>query len=759
MNKGTAKAITVNMSFSVPFRSYLFNSTLKLLPIDLTCPLNKKFIFFMPFIISPIHTSPLTHLHCSTETHSPLSPPLYICKSMDHIKQIQSQAIQRGLTPDTHFYSKLIAFCCTNESGNMEYARHLFDTILEPNVFMWNNLIKGYSRINCPTFAVSSYIEMLEKNAKPDHYTYPFLLKGLKYDSVLVCGKEIHAHICKFGFGTDMFVQNSLINMYSLCGQIDIARGIFEMSSKTDVITWNAMISGYNRSKKVVESRELFYAMEEKRVSPTSVTLVSVLSACTKLKDLDTVKRVNQYIKDHKIEANLILDNALIDAYSACGQMDVAFGIFRSTKIKDVISWTTIVKGFVNLGEVDLARKYFDQMPDRDFISWTAMIDGYLRLNRFKDVLMLFREMQSAEIKPDGFTVVSILTACAHLGALEIGEWIEVYSEKNKIKNDVYVGNALIDMYCKCGNVEKAVKVFNKMPRKDKFSWTAMIVGFAVNGRGSEALEKLSEMLSVSITPDEITYIGVLCACTHTGMVDEGRELFSSMTTWHGIEPSVAHYGCMVDLLGRAGHLKEAYEVIKNMPMKPNTAIWGALLGACRVHKDVEMAEMAAKHLVKLEPENGAVYVLLCKLYADCNSLEKLREVRKMMVEMGIKKSPGCSLIEINGGVHEFVAGDRGHPQSEEIYSKLEKITEDLRIAGTSYISDSQHRTLYISGPALLAAEQDGDTFPLSSTCSQHSPVALHNAPVPVCAPCPRAAQFMAPLGTVVQMPMHPIDQ
>ncbi|KAK7831713.1 putative pentatricopeptide repeat-containing protein [Quercus suber] len=463
-----------------------------------------------------------------------------------------------------------------------------------------------------------------------------------------------------------------------------MARGVFDLSQTSDVVTWNVMMSGYNRIKKFIESIKLFDEMERKGLLPTSVTLVLVLSACSKLKDLDYGKRVHMYVKECRVEPSLMLENALIDMYAACGKMDLALEIFRNMKTRDVISWTPIVAGFTNVGEVDLARKYFDQMPERDYVSWTAMIDGYIRVNQFKEALALFREMQTSNIKPDEFTMVSVLTACAHLGALELGEWIKTYIDKNKIKNDVYVGNALIDMYFKCGNVEKAQRIFKEMPRIDKFTWTAMILGLAINGHGEEALDMFSEMLKASIAPDEITFIGVLCACTHTGMIDMGRKFFTGMASQHGIEPNVAHYGCLVDLLGRAGHLKDAHEVIKNMPMKPNSIVWSALLGACRVHKDVEMAEMAAKQILELEPENGAVYVLLCNIYAACKRWENLRKLRQLMVDRGIKKTPGCSLIEMSGIVHEFVAGDQSHPQSKEIYSKLDEMTRDLKFAGYS---------------------------------------------------------------------------
>ncbi|KAF8400712.1 hypothetical protein HHK36_014012 [Tetracentron sinense] len=490
---------------------------------------------------------------------------------MKQLKQIHSHMIRTGIICNPVEQNQLIAFCCTHESGDMNYARLLFDKIQDPNLFIWNTMIKGYSRLNSAKQAALVYLEMLQRGVKPDDYTFPFLLKAFGCEIALHCGREFHGQIVKFGFDTNVFVQNALINMYSSSGQIDTAREVFDKSCKRDVVSWNAMISGYNKRKQFEKSQKLFNEMEREGVLPTPVTLVSVLSACTKLKDLEIGKRVHRYIKDFKIEPNLILENALVDMYAACGEMDCALWLFENMKARDVISWTAIVTGFENSGQLDRAREYFDRMPERDFVSWTAMMDGYLRANRFKEALEIFREMQTAKIRPDKFTMVSILTACAHLGALEVGEWIRVYIDKNKIKSDVFVGNALIDMYSKCGNVESALKVFKQMAHRDKFTWTAMIVGLAVNGHGQEALELFSQMLRASIKPDEVTYIGVLCACTHGGMVDRGREFFSSMTTHYGIEPNVAHYGCMVDLLGRAGQLREAQEVIKNMPMKPNS--------------------------------------------------------------------------------------------------------------------------------------------------------------------------------------------
>ncbi|EOA30552.1 hypothetical protein CARUB_v10013675mg [Capsella rubella] len=456
------------------------------------------------------------------------------------------------------------------------------------------------------------------------------------------------------------------------------------------------MISGYNRMKQFEESVELFADMERNLVFPTTVTLLLVLSACSKVNDKNLCKRIHGYVSECMTKPSLKLENALVNAYAACGEMDIAVRIFKGMKSRDVISWTSIVKGFVEIGNLELARTYFDQMPVRDRISWTIMIDGYLRADCFNESLEVFRQMQSAGMVPDEFTMVSVLTACAHLGCLEIGEWVKTYIDKNNIKNDVVVGNALIDMYFKCGCSEKAQKVFHDMDQRDKFTWTAMVVGLANNGQGQEAIKVFFQMQEMSIQPDGITYLGVLTACNRSGMVDHARKIFAKMRSDHRIEPSLAHYGCMVDLLGRAGLVKEAYEIIRNMPMNPNSIVWRALLGACRLHNDELMAELAAEKILELEPDNGAVYALLGNIYAGCERWEDLRKVRRKMIDIAIKKTPGFSLIEVNGFSHEFVAGDKSHLQSEEIYMKLEELTQESTFA--AYLPDTSESLLEAGG-------------------------------------------------------------
>ncbi|XP_068647657.1 putative pentatricopeptide repeat-containing protein At3g15930 [Aristolochia californica] len=654
---------------------------------NFTLPNLKKMVSVASFS-SISHSSTTRILPSPRKKNYSLSSLLQSCKTMKEFKQIHSRMIIAGLIRRTQLLTQLIALLCTMETGDMVLARRLFDQIQHPSVFVWNTMIKGYARCSSPDLAVNIYSEMLREGINPDNYTFPFLLKAFSREMALSSAEGYHAQILEFGFDSDDFVQNALIHIYALCGKVDSARQIFSVSSRQNVVIWNAIISGYNRSRRFEESCKLFYEMRKENLVPTTVTIVLVLSACAKLKDINFGKLLHLYIEESRVERNLILENALIGMFASCGDMDVAFQLFNDMNIKDVISWTTMVTGFANLGQVDQARQIFDKMPQRDFVSWTAMIDGYIQANSFKEALEIFQKMQVAKIKPDEFTMVSILTACAQIGALEVGEWIRVYIEKSDIKTDVYVGNALIDMYAKCGSIESAREVFHKMLKKDKFTWTVMIVGLATNGYEEEALDMFDKMLKALVTPDEVTYIGVLVACAHGGMIEKGRQFFSGMSSCHGLTPNVTHYGCMVDLLGRAGHLDEALDIIENMPIRSNSVVWGALLSGCRLHKNIELAETAAKNLLTLEPQNSAGYILLSNIYAVCKRWEDVRRVRKMMLERGIRKTPGCSLTEMNGMVHEFVAGDRSHPRSDEIYSKLDEMSKEMKLAG--YVPDKE---------------------------------------------------------------------
>ncbi|CAO2205399.1 unnamed protein product [Urochloa humidicola] len=536
--------------------------------------------------------------------------------------------------------------------------------------------------------ALVAYAGMLARGARPDAYTFPPLLKAVAARrGASSSAAAVHAHVVKFGMCRSAHAASALIAAYAAGGDGAAARAallelVVELGRGATPVAWNALISGHCRGKRFGESRRSFADMLTNGAVPTAVTYVSVLSACGKGRDLLLGAQVHKRVVDSGVLPDLKVENALVDMYAECADMDSAWRVFDGMEVRNVVSWTSLVSGFTRLGQVDRARYLFDGMPERDTISWTAMIDGYVQAAQFKEALEMFREMQYSNVRADEFTMVSVITACAQLGALEMGEWARVYMSRQGIKMDVFVGNALIDMYSKCGSIERALEVFKEMHSRDKFTWTAIILGLAVNGHGEEAIDMFHRMIMVSEAPDEVTFIGVLTACTHAGLVDKGREFFLSMIHSYKIAPNVVHYGCLIDLLGRSGKITEALETIDQMPMTPNSAILGTLLAACRVHGNLDIGELIAKRLLELDPENSMVYILLSNMYAKSNRWEDVRRLRQAIMDKGIGKEPGCSLIEMNGVIHEFVAGDRSHPMSNEIYSKLENIITDLKNVG-----------------------------------------------------------------------------
>nr|DAD38098.1 TPA_asm: hypothetical protein HUJ06_008739 [Nelumbo nucifera] len=432
-----------------------------------------------------------------------------------------------------------------------------------PDAFIWNTLIRAHAQARDGTTVqttspLSIYLRMRSHGVEPDFYTFPFLLHSFNSQSHLHLGNQVHAHIIRLGLASDTFIQTSLINMYSFCGNLSSAHQVFDEIPQPDLASWNSAIS-----------------------------------------------------------------------------MNVKWGL------------------------VDTAKHLFDLMPKRNVISWSCMINGYVQCGKYKEALALFREMQMLEVdnvRPNEFTMSSVLLACGRLGALEHGKWAHAYIEKCGMEIDVILGTSLIDMYAKCGSIERARWVFiNLGPNKDVMAWSAMISGLAIHGYGEECLDLLSKMQDLGVRPNAVTFLGVLCACVHGGLVNEGK---------------------------KAGLIEEAWGVVKFMPMKPDVLVWGALLSGSRMHGDIKTCELALKQLIELEPTNSGAYVLLSNVYAKMGRWEDVRDVRKIMEAKGIKKLPGCSLVEIGGVLHEFFVRDESHPETQEIYLMLEEIMKRLKMGG-----------------------------------------------------------------------------
>lgn len=353
----------------------------------------------------------------------------------------------------------------------------------------------------------------------------------------------------------------------------------------------------------------------------------------------------------------------------------------------DVVSWTTMISGLSKLDMVDDARELFDRMPQRNSVSWNAMIAGYTQNGRFKEAFELFDRMRFQGIELDRFVAASMLTACTGMGALEQGKWIHGYIERKGIELDPKLATTIVDMYCKCGCLDKAYEVFRGLSNKGLSLWNCMIGGLGMHGCGKDAIELFKEMEKEAMVPDDITLLNVLSACAHVGMVAEGQHYFRYMVDEYGIVPKMEHFGCMVDLLGRAGLLAEAKEVIEGMPMDADAAVWGALLGACKIHSNADMGEQIGQQVIELDPYNGGRYVLLANLFASTGRWDDVAKMRTLMNDRGVNKEPGCSMIEMDGRVDEFIAGGKSHPQAREIYVMVNEMLERIRAEG--YVPDT----------------------------------------------------------------------
>eukprot|EP01018_Ginkgo_biloba_P002829 Gb_14728 [translate_table: standard] len=519
-----------------------------------------------------------------------------------------------------------------------------------------------------------------------DSSTYDCLLQVCIKKKALSEGKLIHNHMNGRGFRPDINLQNTLVHMYAKCGSLVDCRRVFDEMRARNVFSWTVMIAAYVRHGFTEEALALFHEMKQTGIQPNQFTFASVLPACANLESLEQGMKIHEDIISSRCDSDVFVYTALINMYGKCGSIEKARDVFDKMPQRNAVSWTAMLTGYTQSGRVDEALKLFQNMPERNVVSWTAMIAGYVQNGQPAEALTLFRLMQLAGVKPNRNTFASVIPACAKLAALEQGMEIHDDITRSGFQSDVFVESALVDMYAKCGSIEKARDLFDKMHRRNAVSWTAMIGGYAMHGCGKEALRLFQQMQHSGINPDQITLLCVLSACCHAGLVEEGRQCFDCMSRYYHITPAMEHYVCIVDLLGRAGRLEEAQDFINKMPIKPDATVWRCLLGACRIHNNIELAECVAKRLIELDPKNAAPYVLLSNIYAAAGRWDDTENVWKMMKDRRVKKTPGCSWIEVNKQVHSFLVGDRSHPQTEKIYEKLENLSIQMKTVG--YVPD-----------------------------------------------------------------------
>ncbi|KAF9606126.1 hypothetical protein IFM89_023179 [Coptis chinensis] len=487
---------------------------------------------------------------------------------------------------------------------------------------------------------------------------------------------------------------------------MDLATLAFGQIEFPNVFVYNAMIRGFVQCCLPIRAMEFYVLMLNDRLCPSSFTFSSLIKACTLVSSLGFGESVQCHIWKNGFGSHVFVQTGLIDFYSNLNKIVECVKVFEEMPDRDVFAWTTMLSSYVRAGDMGSAQRLFEEMPDRNVATWNTMIAGYAKLGNvdaatalfsemhvkdlitwttmincyaqnklFREAIGVFEEMKAIGVSPDEVTMSTVISACAHLGALELGREVHYYVLCNGFDLDVYIGSALIDMYAKCGSLERSLTVFFKLREKNLFCWNSIIEGLAVHGHGLEALAMFKRMEREGIKPNGVTFISVLSACTHAGLVEEARKRFSSMIHDYAINPGIEHYGCVVDLLSRAGLLEDALELTRTMTVEPNSIVWGAILGGCKVHKNLEIAEVAVEKLMILEPDNSGYYLLLINLYAEANKWNEIAKVRATMKERGVeKKCPGSSWIELEGNVEEFVASDKSHSMCEEICMLLDEL-------------------------------------------------------------------------------------
>ncbi|KAL3834556.1 hypothetical protein ACJIZ3_009292 [Penstemon smallii] len=468
------------------------------------------------------------------------------------------------------------------------------------------------------------------------------------------------------------------------------ANKIFNLIQKPSLFIYNAMIRANATKIKDPFSCQCLVLYKEllcNDLIPDSITFPFLLKECSKRVDGMTGRSIHAHVVMFGYEGDVYVQNALISLYSECGVLMDARKMFDEMSNRDVVSWNSIIVGCLRGGELDIALGLFQEMNERrNIITWNSVITGLVQGGRAKEALEVFHEMQVSNnnknmVRPDKITVANALSACASLGAIDHGRWVHSYLERSGIECDMVIGTALVDMYGKCGCIEKAFEVFKGMPDKDVLAWTAMISVIALHGYGNEAFELFQEMEAVGVRPNAVTFVGLLSACAHSGLVGKGRWCFDIMRRIHLIHPQVQHYACMVDILSRAGLFTEAEELIRSMPMRPDVFVWGALLGGCQLHGNVKLGEKVAQNLIELDPHNHAFYMNLCDLYAKASRFYDLKILRSLMKDLDIRKSvPGCSMIEVDGVVYEFSVNRSPEMLMEALRSVLMGLTNEMKV-------------------------------------------------------------------------------
>ncbi|RWR77273.1 putative pentatricopeptide repeat-containing protein [Cinnamomum micranthum f. kanehirae] len=597
------------------------------LPLSTPTPTNPTFKFLPPFL---------------SQTHTPSSSPLpttpsfaTILQQIKHqrpLQQAHALLITSALANNVFLSNRLIN--SYSSLGLLPIAHHIFQQMPLKNVVSWTILISGLSKNGLFMEALEVFCQMKDSGAAPNAVTFVSVLPACAHLGMFRIGKSIHGLLIRWGIEMNVYVETSLVDLYARCGSLGIARRLFEKMSQRNVVSWNTIISGYSENGLGEEALNLYKRMQR--------------------------KMVHGFMIKCGFENDELVVTALMDMYVKCECIEDGYQVFCMKLVKDVVAWTLMISSFSEVGYGNKAMELFHEM------------------------------IAEGDVKLDSVSLIAVLSSCARLGALQQGRRVHGLTKKIGFEDDVFVGSALIDMYANCGSLENARSVFDGMAKKDVVCWNAMIAANGMNGCGADAVGLFFQMKDLGLNPDAATYVSVLCACSHAGLVDQGICIFYSMVDEldSDVRPNLQHYACVVDLLGRAGLLNDACSLINNMPLQPDTGVYGALLGACRNHENINLGLEVSEKLFEMDPQDAGYYVLLANMYAVAGNWEGVKTSRVFLRSKGLKKAPGYSSIEIDREVYAFMAGDRDHPQYDDIDKFLKALI--IKIEESGYVPDTK---------------------------------------------------------------------
>lgn len=581
-------------------------------------------------------------------------------RSVLNAQMAHSHIVKTGTHEDTFVMTSLVNVYA--KCGYMEYAQKVFNQLPGRNVVSWTGLMTGYVHNSQPEVALRVFVEMLEVGAYPTSYTFGTILSACSLLLLVKLGKQIHAYIVKYGIESDTSVGNALCSFYSKCRSLSSAVDTFRRIEEKNVVSWTTVIAACGDNGDPMMGVRYFLMMLSEDTELNEFTFTSIFSLCCTIQALEVGRQLHSLSIKLGFQGNLLIDNSIMYLYLKCGLIDEANRLFDDMESISLVTWNAMIAGRAQMMDLADNRLSAQQSGNR--------------------ALSIFLKMNRSGTKPDLFTLSSVLSVCSSLVALDQGEQVHAQTIKSGYLADLILGTSLVNMYSKCGNIDKAAKAFTEMQTKTMISWSSMISAFSQHGRSQEALQLFEEMLSAGEKPNKITFVGVLSACSQAGLVDKALQYFDMMKTRYKIKPIMEHYACLIDMYVRLGRLEEAFDLTKKMGCEPNDVIWSILIAGCRSQGNLELGYYAAEQLLKLKPKDNETYVLLLNMYLSAERWQDVSRVRKLMKDEKLGKLQDWSWLSIKDKVYSFSPKNWSYPLKKEVENYLSTLVDEIKSRG-----------------------------------------------------------------------------